>query len=104
MDVWAYSISIQDFIENMPEKLERVVAKVKERGRFNIRPVNLKDWDNEVARVKKIYHGSWERNWGFVPFTDAEFDEFTVNLKPILDPELCLVVEVEDRGVLTGSV
>jgi GNAT superfamily N-acetyltransferase len=99
MDVWAYSISIPDFLENMPEKLERVVAKVKERGRFNIRPVNLKDWDNEVARLKKIYHGSWERNWGFVPFTDAEFDVFAVNLKPFLDPELTLIVEVDGEAV-----
>jgi GNAT superfamily N-acetyltransferase len=99
MDVWAYSINIPDFLEQMPDKLERVVQKVKERGRFNIRPVRLKDWDREVERVKKIYHGSWERNWGFVPFTDAEFDQFTVNLKPILDPDLTLVVEVDGEAV-----
>jgi GNAT superfamily N-acetyltransferase len=99
MDVWAYSIKISDFIEQMPEKLERVVEKVKARGRFHVRPVRLKDWDNEVARVKRIYHGSWERNWGFVPFTDAEFDQFTVNLKPILDPDLALIVEVDGEAV-----
>ncbi len=99
MDVWAYSISVPEFIQRMPDKLERVVAKVKERGRFHIRPVRLKDWDEEVARVKKIYHGSWERNWGFVPFTDTEFDQFTVNLKPLLDPDLALIVEVDGEAV-----
>lgn len=99
MDVWAYSINVHDFIQQMPEKLERVVQKVKEKGRFHIRPVQIKDWDREVERVKKIYHGSWERNWGFVPFTDAEFDQFTDNLKPILDPDLTLVVEVDGEAV-----
>ena len=34
----------------------------------------MKDWDNEVRRIKDIYNAAWEKNWGFVPMTDAEFD------------------------------
>ncbi len=99
MDVWAYSIGVADFIQQMPEKLKRVVEKVKQKGRFDIRPVRMREYDQEVERVKRIYHGSWERNWGFVPFTDAEFDVFTTNLKSILDPDLALMVEVDGEAV-----
>lgn len=99
MDVWAYSIGVADFIQQMPEKLKRVVEKVKQKGRFDIRPVRMREFDQEVERVKRIYHGSWERNWGFVPFTDAEFDVFTTNLKSILDPDLALMVEVDGEAV-----
>ncbi|TFH37843.1 MAG: hypothetical protein E4G99_01405, partial [Anaerolineales bacterium] len=72
MDVWAYSVGVSEFIQNMPEKLERVVQKVRQKGNFHIRPVRMKEFDIEVGHIKRIYNKSWERNWGFVPMTDAE--------------------------------
>jgi GNAT superfamily N-acetyltransferase len=101
MDVWAYSISIPEFIQTMPEKLERVVEKVRKKGRFHVRPIRMKEFDLEVKRFKHVYNNSWERNWGFVPMTDAEIDQLAASLKPIIDPDLVLMVEVD--GEVVGS-
>jgi GNAT superfamily N-acetyltransferase len=101
MDVWAYSISIPEFIQSMPEKLERVVEKVRTKGRFHVRPIRMKEFDLEVERFKHVYNNSWERNWGFVPMTDAEIDQLAASLKPIIDPDLVLMVEVD--GEVVGS-
>jgi len=101
MDVWAYSVDVAGFFRNMPEKLERVVEKVRQKGRFKIRPVRMREFDVEVERFKKVYNSSWERNWGFVPMTDAEFDQLASNLKPMIDPDLVLMVEVD--GEVVGS-
>jgi GNAT superfamily N-acetyltransferase len=83
----------------MPEKLVRVVGKVKKRYNLTIRNLNLKDWDNEIERVKQIYNSAWERNWGFVPMTDAEFDHLAHSLKPILDPSITFMVEKDGEPV-----
>ena len=99
MDVWAYSVDVSEFIQNMPEKLERVVEKVRQKGKFHIRPVRMKEFDLEVEHIKRIYNKSWERNWGFVPMTDAEIDQFAASLKPIIDPDLVLMVEVDGEVV-----
>lgn len=99
MDLWAWWADINETVNNLPEKLLRVVNKVADRHHLTIRNLNLKDWDNEVARVKQIYNSAWARNWGFVPMTDAEFDYLAHALKPILDPDITFMVEKDGRPV-----
>jgi GNAT superfamily N-acetyltransferase len=100
-DLWAYEIDLDEFIRNIPEKLPRVVEKTKKRYGYTIRPMNMKDWDREVERFKKVYNTSWEKNWGFVPMTDPEFQKLADDLKQIIDPNLVLMVEHE--GEVVGS-
>jgi GNAT superfamily N-acetyltransferase len=101
MDSWAYSISVPDFIQHVPEKLVRVAEKVRERFNLHIRPMRMKEFETEVERFKVVYNSSWERNWGFVPMTDAEIDHLAASLKPIIDPDLVLMVEAD--GQVVGS-
>jgi len=102
MNLWAYSLAIADFVRNKPEKLERVAAKVLDRGKLHVRRINMKRFDHEVEFVKKIYNTSWERNWGFVPMTAPEFDRLAEQLKPLIDPDLVIVVECEGEPVGFG--
>jgi len=93
MNLWAYRLAIADFIRDKPAKLERIAAKVLERRDLHVRRLDMKRFDHELEGVKKIYNRSWERNWGFVPMTDAEFDRLAEQLKPMLDPDLIIIVE-----------
>ena len=102
MDLFAYRESIAQFHNNIPPKLARVVDKVQERGKFTMRKVNMKQFDREIEHVKRLYNSSWERNWGFVPMTEQEFDHLAEQLRPILDPDLVLVVEHEGQPVAFG--
>ncbi|HEY61375.1 MAG TPA: hypothetical protein G4N95_01860 [Anaerolineae bacterium] len=101
MDLWAYSLNTNIFEggEKLPQKLQRVVKKVKERGEIHIRKIDMKHFDDEIERVKKIYNSSWARNWGFVPMTDAEIDKLGEDLKPIVDPDLVFVAEIDGEAV-----
>lgn len=101
MDLWAYSVNTNIFEKGAkyPEKLKRVVKKVKERGEITLRKINMKHYDKEIERVKVIYNSSWAKNWGFVPMTDAEIEKLGEDLKPIIDPDLVLVAEVEGKAV-----
>jgi GNAT superfamily N-acetyltransferase len=101
MDLYAWNNRIADRAKpgGTPEKLIRVVGKVKDRYKLNIRPMNMKDFDNEVEILKKVYNSAWEKNWGFVPLTDAEFDSLVGELKPILDPRIVFVVEADGEPV-----
>jgi GNAT superfamily N-acetyltransferase len=98
-DLWAYRNDIAYFMENFPEKLIRVTEKIKERKNFTIRTLRMKEFDQEVDRLKGIYNRSWEKNWGFVPMTDPEFDHLTKNLKSLIDPSLIFIVEHEGEAV-----
>lgn len=101
MDLWAHALSTDIYAggSKFPDKLIRVVKKVKERGDIRVRKINLKDFDAEVERVKKIYNSSWAKNWGFVPMTDAEIEKLGEDLRPIIDPDLVFVAEVDGEAV-----
>jgi GNAT superfamily N-acetyltransferase len=62
----------------------------------------MKKFDEEVEHVKKIYNKSWERNWGFVPFTDPDVERLAESLKPLLDPNVVFFVELEGETIGFG--
>ena len=64
-----------------------------------IRPADLKNLEEEGRRIREIYNQAWQKNWGFVPFTEAEIAGMTKELKPIVESELTLFAEVEGRPV-----
>jgi hypothetical protein len=95
-DLWAWMIDIQ---KPLPEKVARIAEKVRQREGIVVRQANLKDWENEVRRIKDIYNSAWEKNWGFVPMTDREFDHLAKDLKQIVIPELSLIAEINHEPV-----
>jgi GNAT superfamily N-acetyltransferase len=99
MDLLAWIAELEEVVKNMPSKVARVVNKVRDRFKLQIRPLRLDDWEREVALVKRIYNSAWERNWGFVPMTDLEIEHLADNLKLILDPAVVFMVEQEGEAV-----
>ncbi|QRK06493.1 N-acetyltransferase [Archangium violaceum] len=85
-----------------PEKVARIAEKIRQREGVTVRPVNMKDFDAEVARVKAMYNMAWEKNWGFVPMTEGEFDHLARDLKQMVRPELALIAEVKGEPVGFG--
>lgn len=103
MDLWAYSLPVADFVANTPPKLIRVVEKIRQRRNLTVRSLDMNRYDEEVHAFKEIYNTSWEKNWGFVPFTDAEMDVMAKQMKQIIDPDLVILVESEGK-VVGGSI
>jgi GNAT superfamily N-acetyltransferase len=101
MDLYAWNNNLEELIKpgGMPDKVIRVVNLVKKRYGLTVRTADIKDWNKEVGRIKKIYNSAWEKNWGFVPLTEAEFDELEHSLKPILDPNVIFFVEKDGEAV-----
>lgn len=99
MDLWSYKIELENFLQNLPPKLVRVVDKVKARRNLLVRTINMKDYDQEVERFKRVYNSSWERNWGFVPLTDPEIEHMAAGMKSMLDPNIVLMVEREGEVI-----
>ncbi len=96
MDLWAYCM---DSSTAIPERVIKVVERIKARSPFTFRTINKKDFKNEVARVKQIYNHAWEKNWGFVPLTDREIDHIAHELVQIIDPEIVFFAELDGQPV-----
>jgi GNAT superfamily N-acetyltransferase len=105
MDLWAWYFPLIDLFgekgENLPEKLVRVVGKIRKRYQITLREINMQDWENELHKFKEIYNAAWSKNWGFVPLTDGELHYLAESLKMIVDPRVTLFAEVD--GVPIGA-
>jgi hypothetical protein len=80
--------------------LEKLAARCKARERIVIRPLEVREFEREVSRLRLLYCGAWAHNWGFVPPTEAEFRRVASELKLILDPRIAIRAEVD--GVMIG--
>jgi hypothetical protein len=81
-----------------------VSEKVKKRYGLRIRSARMADFENEVARLFRLYNESWQKNWGFVPVSEAEFKTIAADLKQIIIDSLVLFVEDKDGKPVAFSV
>jgi GNAT superfamily N-acetyltransferase len=85
---------------DVPERVARVAERLAKRHQITMRTMNMKDFNAEVARIRKLYNEGWEANWGNVPMSDAEFMHMAKQFKPIAVPEMVVFAYV--RGELAG--
>jgi GNAT superfamily N-acetyltransferase len=82
------------------QKLERVAEIVVKRDNIKIRKINLKDLENELLKVMKVYNCAWIDNWGSVQMTEDDFKFVAASLKPLVDADIVYFAEV--NGVPVG--
>lgn len=91
-DLYTYAYNMH---QGIPARWLRVAERSRKRNRVHVRPVNLKDYDNELARIEAIYNRAWEDNWAAVPMTHAEFVHMGRNMKELVFNGLLLIAEAD---------
>jgi len=101
MDLLSWDVPLEPLIKGnaMPQKVVRVVNALRDKANLKLRPLNMKDLDGEIERLKTVYNSAWEKNWGFVPLTDDELDHLVNSLKPVIDPEIILIAEKDGEPI-----
>jgi GNAT superfamily N-acetyltransferase len=84
---------------NAATHLRRLATRVHGRSSVTFRPANLKNLRDESRRLREIYNQAWEKNWGFVPFTEAEIEFMTEELKPVILPKFAWIAENGNKPV-----
>jgi GNAT superfamily N-acetyltransferase len=82
------------------DKFIRANEIVKQRNSLTFRSINMKDFANEVKRIKVVYNAAWHYNWGAVAMTDEEFDALANDLKMVVEPDLVIIAE--SKGKMVG--
>jgi GNAT superfamily N-acetyltransferase len=88
-----------DLAAPVGERVARLADRVRARHGVTVRRANMRAYDEDLALIVRIYREAWQRNWGFVPPTDAEMKQLAADLKPIIDPDLVLFAEIAGRPV-----
>ncbi len=91
------------FIIKEPPVLKDTFFKIKERltkkQGFVFRTINMKKYNEDVEKIKSVFHAAWTENWGHFPYTDRQFEQIAKGLKLFIDPRLVFLVEKDGKAV-----
>src|SRR5207247_3809948 len=88
---------------NAAARLRPLAKRFQKRWPATIRAGNLKNIHEESRRLREIYNQAWKKNWGFVPFTEAEFDHLAHEMKPLIVPQATLLAELATSRSASSS-
>ena len=92
-DTLAYLIN-PNFVA--PPVMQRLLKMASER--VTVRTLDRSRFDEEIMLLRDIFNDAWSDNWGFVPFTEAEFKALGQNLKFLLHDEYIQIAEVDGEA------
>ncbi len=98
--LFAYKIDANRVMED--PKMVRGNRIVRERTGVKIRTLNMKNLKSEIEILRDIYNKAWEKNYGFVPMTNKEIDEYVKAFKPIAEPSLIFFAEIDGKPIGTA--
>ena len=89
-DLLAYIINTNS---ELSDTVLKITARVKDRVR--VRKLRKSQFAQELNIIRDIFNDAWSQNWGFVPFTNKEFEHLGKDLKMLADEELVKIAEVD---------
>lgn len=98
LDLLAFRFEAEGYNDKSVRLLGQLTARL-ERSRITIRKIDMKNFKQEAISLREVYNKAWDKNTGFVPMTDNEFDHIGRELKMILDPDFCQIAEQDGKIV-----
>lgn len=96
-DLLAYLINA-DF--DWPPLIQRIAARATQDVR--LRPLCMSRFSEELEILQGIFEDAWSQNWGFIPFTRAEFQHMGQDIKLLVDEAFVQIAEV--NGAAAGMI
>jgi len=102
IDWHAFRTDPEMAMSGWPHRLDELRERVLRRPSFEIRQIDLEEFDENAQLVKRVFNSAWEDSWDHVPMGDAEFLEIAEGLRHLIIPELSFFAVVD--GVPVGFV
>jgi GNAT superfamily N-acetyltransferase len=83
-----------------PQRLGKVVDRIKKSSGIQLRSLNMKRLKAELKIIQDLYNETLDRNYGFIPLSEADLDLLASELRHVVNPELVMIAE--KNGVPIG--
>lgn len=97
MDMFAFRVTQETVSFDRMYRAEEIVKR--RYPRLRIREIDLKNIDQEVQIVRRIFNQAWKDNWGFIPLTEEELASTANDFKMILDPKVAHIAEIAGEPI-----
>lgn len=84
---------------SLSPKTEEFLERLRKSDQFSFRTVTKARLQQDALNIAAIYNAGWQKNWGFVPWTDSEMKHMAKNLAQFADLDLVFFAEHKGRTV-----
>lgn len=91
-DLLAYWVNVEF---EMPHVMQTLINKFS--SQIHLRPLRRDKFHEEMEILRDIFNDAWSDNWGFIPFTEAEFEELGNSLRLLLPDDFIQIAEVNGK-------
>ncbi len=90
-DLLAYLLPV-DF--KLTSGMQSIIRKAG--GRVKIRKLRKSRFKEDLDIIRDIFEDAWSQNWGFIPFTEEEFDHLGREMKHLVPDDFVGIAEIDD--------
>lgn len=93
VDVLAFWFRVDFDVHPALQSITKRTAKI-----LTIRPINKKQAKSELELLRNIFNDAWSQNWGFLPFTESEFQTIGQDMLSLINKEFIQIVEFKGEA------
>jgi len=101
VDLWMWELHIEDRSKIVPGIVD-LAAKLEPEHGIRIRKMQRRKLRKEVDLFGETYNEAWKDNWGFVPLSKEDLDDYAINLQIVFDRNWFMIAEKVDTGESVG--
>ena len=92
-----FAFMVDDSVKMRPS-FSKIRERIQKQG-VRIEKIDMKNLDQAVENIGPIFNEAWMENWGHVPFTEGQLEDFKEELKYVVVPELTYLAFIDDKCV-----
>jgi hypothetical protein len=95
MDLLMWELHISDRSKILPV-IFKLAGELEPRHGIRIRHMTRRSLRRDLDRFADVYNSAWSENWGFVPYSKADLDQYATEMQLVFDPHWFMVAETAE--------
>jgi GNAT superfamily N-acetyltransferase len=98
VDLFMWDIEITDR-ERMLPILPELAEGAREKHGVVIRRMSRRHLRRDLGVFGEIWNRAWRRNWGFVPYTEKDLDQYALEMQLVYHRDWFMVAEIQGEAI-----
>ncbi len=98
MDLYGWGLDISDRA-NMNPILPKIADRARDKFQITVRRMSRRRLRRDMDEFATVYNAAWSGNWGFVPYSKADLDAYTIDMQLVFDRNWYMIAEIDGKTI-----
>jgi hypothetical protein len=103
VDLFMWELHISDRSKILPV-IFKLAGEVEPRHGIRLRHMTRRSLRRDLDRFADVYNAAWSENYGFVPFSKADLDQYATEMQLVFDPHWFMVAETAEGETVAVAI